>query len=1094
MSSIKLTNSLLIVTATKVEAQAVLEIFSKASDKAWTRQVIKSKTYYSLGIHGGVPVFMVQSEVGTATPSGSVLTIHQAILDLDPQAVIMCGIAFGLRPDRQQLGDILVARQILYYGSQKVDLQRGQIPRGDRTTASERLLDRFRSGDIDWQGVQTHFGLVLSDERLVNDPDLIDLFLKTEPEAIGGDMEGAGLYSAAHKTKVDWILVKAICDWADGSKNSDVQLLAAHNAAEFVLYVLQLGGWESSEQNKRSDPNLDGVFREPNSGKVTAQCRSTEQLPSSKKEIPISTPQNIPYGIDNFVGRYDDFARLHQLLQTSTPTAIVVIQGMGGVGKTELATQYASLYSPLQTYSGGICWLESRTEEIGNQIIQFVENNFGLTPPENRSLQNQVEFCWDRWPGDGAVLVVLDDVSDYLKVEPYLPPQASRFKILITTRLQLEFPQLNIDVLKEDTALNLLRGWIGKEPVYRELADARKLCQWLGYLPLGLQLAGRYIKAYNLSSLEEMQHCLEEKGLKHDSLRQKEKYPAWTLAAQRGVAAAFDLSWEELSEEAKQLGCLLSLFALAPIPWQLVEKAAAKQELEALEDARLELESMHLLQGDKTCQLHQPIQKFFHEKLEDELTDGDALRQFLTIAMMEEARKIPDTQSIREHFESFLLSKPHIEKTTEIAPRFLHDENIYWLFIGLSRLCDAQGLYDQVDYWCSQGLSVGETNLSSGSSPVADRMRAILWLLQGKVLRIKSKYELALNNYRKSINILQNQDDLMVRALRGQGHVYRLLGKHKNSIQSYEKSRLLAKSLRDSKDEARAAYGVARIYRLRGDLKNAELRYQEAGAAYKQLGLPIENAWALFGLAEVQRMKWNIKQSAETYSAALKQYEQLSYKEGEAYAKWGTGEINRLFAAAEAEKGKLTIAENYFDKAKTDYQCSLELCLENGDTRSEAWALLGLAEVARMEGKYTAASRSKTVIMYQHALGQYQQAYTKVHVKECVEEAHALLGIAATKRLLMPAEAADDAGITIEKAYADALEIYQNRNMNYCEVYVLVDKALYCLGKSSHKQAESCLAQAEEICTNNGYEREKNLIEKIRTESDSSELHTLNFP
>jgi hypothetical protein len=38
-------------------------------------------------------------------------------------------------------------------------------------------------------------------------------------------------------------LVKAICDWADGTKNDNVQSQAARNAAQFVLHVLQLGGW-----------------------------------------------------------------------------------------------------------------------------------------------------------------------------------------------------------------------------------------------------------------------------------------------------------------------------------------------------------------------------------------------------------------------------------------------------------------------------------------------------------------------------------------------------------------------------------------------------------------------------------------------------------------------------------------------------------------------------------------------------------------------------------------------------------------------------------------------------------------------------------
>ena len=66
------------------------------------------------------------------------------------------------------------------------------------------------------------------------------------PEAIGGEMEGAGVYAAAGKT--DWILVKAICDWADGTKHVDKearQKAAATNAAELVVEAIGQGGFSS---------------------------------------------------------------------------------------------------------------------------------------------------------------------------------------------------------------------------------------------------------------------------------------------------------------------------------------------------------------------------------------------------------------------------------------------------------------------------------------------------------------------------------------------------------------------------------------------------------------------------------------------------------------------------------------------------------------------------------------------------------------------------------------------------------------------------------------------------------------------------------
>ncbi len=270
--------SILIVAVTKVEVQAIRKTFSRGSRKESARQVIGDKTYYDLGIHGGVRVFMVQSRMGTATPGGALLTISGAIRDLQPQAVIMCGIAFGLQQDKQRLGDILVAEQIKPYESRKMDIQR-DLGRGDCVTASERMLDRFHSGNNDWRKkAKIHFGLILSGEKLVNTPNFRDSLLEDEPEAIGGDMEGAGLYFAARDGKVDWILIKGISDWADGKKNDKNQLLAARNAAEFVLHVLRLGGWKKTRQNKSYNQKSE-------------QDSTTEPLQNLREKVKIDISQ-----------------------------------------------------------------------------------------------------------------------------------------------------------------------------------------------------------------------------------------------------------------------------------------------------------------------------------------------------------------------------------------------------------------------------------------------------------------------------------------------------------------------------------------------------------------------------------------------------------------------------------------------------------------------------------------------------------------------------------------------------------------------------------------------------------------------------------
>lgn len=75
---------------------------------------------------------------------------------------------------------------------------------------------------------------------------------------------------------------------------------------------------------------------------------------------------------------------------------------------------------------------------------------------------------------------------------------------------------------------------------------------------------------------------LEKKRLEQPALIK----PEADMTAQGGVLAAFELSWQELEDSDKQLGCLLSLFAAAPISWKLVEECVIEEDEEELEEIR----------------------------------------------------------------------------------------------------------------------------------------------------------------------------------------------------------------------------------------------------------------------------------------------------------------------------------------------------------------------------------------------------------------------------------------------------------------------------------------------------------------------------
>ncbi len=83
-----------------------------------------------------------------------------------------------------------------------------------------------------------HIGPILSGEKLVDNAEFKAKLFGQFPQAIGGEMEGAGLGAASGRGGTAWILVKSICDWGDGQKHKQHQPLAAAASASLVHHVL----------------------------------------------------------------------------------------------------------------------------------------------------------------------------------------------------------------------------------------------------------------------------------------------------------------------------------------------------------------------------------------------------------------------------------------------------------------------------------------------------------------------------------------------------------------------------------------------------------------------------------------------------------------------------------------------------------------------------------------------------------------------------------------------------------------------------------------------------------------------------------------
>jgi nucleoside phosphorylase len=274
----------LLITATKIESEAALQAFAGLSPAAPTH--IDGRVFFDLGTIQGARVLLTRCEIGASGLGASQQAIASSISSVRPAAVIMVGIAFGMNESKHALGSILVSEQLRPYDLQRLGTDSNGAPkiiyRGDKPHASTMLINLFKSAETTWTGPEVHFGTVLTGSSLVDNIDYRDQLNELEPEALGGEMEGAGLYVACHDQHVDWILVKAVCDYADGNKALDKknrQATAAASAASLVRHTLNLvkidwrkGGTAPSQEPTSKDTEEE-VFT-CKFGEETVLCRT----------------------------------------------------------------------------------------------------------------------------------------------------------------------------------------------------------------------------------------------------------------------------------------------------------------------------------------------------------------------------------------------------------------------------------------------------------------------------------------------------------------------------------------------------------------------------------------------------------------------------------------------------------------------------------------------------------------------------------------------------------------------------------------------------------------------------------------------------
>ncbi len=562
------------------------------------------------------------------------------------------------------------------------------------------------------------------------------------------------------------------------------------------------------------------------------------------KSLRANLSQNIPdSNVIKLVGREKELQTIHELLQQYGLVAIVPGINVGGVGKTELAIQYAVQF--LEHYQGGVCWLMAKGADVGVQIVEFVRSQFpDFNFLENQTLSSKVLWCWHHWPKPDSlsqpedpspVLVVLDDLINYSQIRSYLPPDTSRFKVLISTRLQQEpsLQQISLGMLNPSAALELLTLRLGVESSESDLTGAEQLCEWLGYLPLSLNLVASYISLESQISLEQMLLRLQAKRLEHQVSHGDHGDTQHQVTIPEALAAAFNLTWERLEPQAQQFGILLSLFAVNPIPWSLIEQVVrefspdGEINREALITARTTLINRCLLQcsGEEVYRLHYSIRQFFQHKLAQTEYSSNFKRMFARaiVAVARETSELPTRPAIA----NLLLLVPHIEELTTSLKDYLSHDDLIWPYTALGRFY-AGIAPDLAESWFEQGLETVKQRLGAEHIAVATSMNnlAAIYQVQGRYHEAESLFKQALALTK---GLLGETHPEVASNLNNLAYLYQIKG-------NYEQAELIEQEAltiwRNSLDHhPHIAFGLnnlASIYYAQGRYQEAEPLYLEA--------------------------------------------------------------------------------------------------------------------------------------------------------------------------------------------------------------------------------------------------------------------------
>lgn len=276
---------ILIISALEKELQPILEAIDSPL-KPQNMEEIGGRKYFIFEISATLTVictsFLGMGQINAA------LAVKDAVNYYGVSKVILTGICGGI--DRgMKYGDIIISDQIVDYELAKIcsdDVQvRWSVYRSDFELVQS--LRMFKSDnwsnylkrlfpDEKYKKPNVYSGIVLSGNKVIANNEEIIRFKKTWSKALAVEMEASGIAAALYQLKnaPSFVMVKAICDFADSEKNDDWQEYAAYASAIFVLNYI----FTESVSMSRNASWKTGSYSTPENQKLFSAIRGTYSL------------------------------------------------------------------------------------------------------------------------------------------------------------------------------------------------------------------------------------------------------------------------------------------------------------------------------------------------------------------------------------------------------------------------------------------------------------------------------------------------------------------------------------------------------------------------------------------------------------------------------------------------------------------------------------------------------------------------------------------------------------------------------------------------------------------------------------------------